>query len=56
MKIANIDLTASGNVAMNNIRLHPGDVIIAPSKNIKTLTSGYLLSSHWLRLLLLLLS
>ncbi|MBK8346858.1 MAG: polysaccharide biosynthesis/export family protein [Saprospiraceae bacterium] len=35
VKIANIDLTASGNVAMNNIQLHPGDVIIAPSKKHK---------------------
>lgn len=34
--IANIDLTKSGNYLAKNIQLHPGDIIIVPSKGYKT--------------------
>jgi polysaccharide biosynthesis/export protein len=33
--IANIDLTHSGNYLSKNIQLHPGDIIIVPSKKYK---------------------
>jgi len=35
VKMAKLDLTASGDIAMVNLQLHPGDVIIAPSKKHK---------------------
>jgi polysaccharide biosynthesis/export protein len=34
--VANIDLTNSGGYLAKNIQLHPGDIIIVPSKSYKT--------------------
>jgi len=33
--VANIDITESGNILRKNIQLHPGDVVVVPSKNSK---------------------
>lgn len=35
VKVAMLDLTANGNIAHANLQLHPGDVVIAPSKKHK---------------------
>lgn len=35
VKIANIDLTKSGDIRLQNLELRPGDVVIAPSKKNK---------------------
>jgi polysaccharide export outer membrane protein len=34
--VANIDLTQAENYLMTNIQLHPGDIVIVPSKKYKT--------------------
>ena len=34
--VADIDLTHSGNYLAKNIQLHPGDIVIVPSKRYKT--------------------
>lgn len=36
VKVANIDLTESGNYQFKNIQLYPGDIVIVPSKRHKT--------------------
>jgi polysaccharide biosynthesis/export protein len=36
VRVANIDLTNSGNYLAKNIQLHPGDIVIVPSKRYKT--------------------
>jgi polysaccharide export outer membrane protein len=36
VKVANIDLTKSGNYQFKNIQLYPGDIVIVPSKRHKT--------------------
>jgi polysaccharide biosynthesis/export protein len=36
VRVANIDLTKSGDYLTQNIQLHPGDVVIVPSKRYKT--------------------
>jgi polysaccharide biosynthesis/export protein len=33
--VANIDLTQDGNLLLRNINLHPGDVVVVPSKKYK---------------------
>ncbi len=35
VRVANIDLTNANDIALRNIQLHPGDVVIAPSKKHK---------------------
>lgn len=35
VKVAKIDLTANGDISSSNLQLHPGDVVIAPSKKHK---------------------
>jgi polysaccharide biosynthesis/export protein len=36
VRVANIDLTHGGNYLAKNIQLHPGDIVIVPSKRYKT--------------------
>ncbi len=35
VKMINLDLTAAGNYLDRNIQLHPGDILVVPSKNSK---------------------
>ena len=35
VRVVNIDLTQAGNYAQRNIQLHPGDVVVVPSRSYK---------------------